>query len=105
VRATIGLAYVLALFSVLSIFVSVLNSEVPHTKATVLIRIVPLSCALTIYVLSTYFTILRVTISCNNFLGPGPLWGVSGNMDSREAMKVGLGDGHDAPHGVGTAYS
>jgi len=105
VRATIGLAYVLALFSVLSIFVSVLNSEVPHTKATVLIRIVPLSCALTIYVLSTYFTILRVTISCNNFLGPGPLWGVSGTMDLREAMKVGLGDGHDAPHGVSTAYS
>jgi len=105
VRATIGLAYVLALFSVLSIIVSVLNSEVPHTKATVLIRIVPLSCALTIYVLSTYFTILRVTISCNNFLGPGPLWGVSQHLDSREELKLGLGNGRDAPQGVGTAYS
>jgi len=66
VQGGLGFAFVLATLSVLSIMLSALNSEIPHTKSTVYIRIIPLSCALGIYTASTYFTLLRVTILCNN---------------------------------------
>jgi len=66
VQGGLGFAFVLAALSILSIGLSARNSEIPHTKSTVYIRIIPLSCALGIYTASTYFTLLRVTILCNN---------------------------------------
>jgi len=43
---TLGVAFVLVVLSVLSIGLSMLNFETPHTKPTVLVRIVPLSLAI-----------------------------------------------------------
>jgi len=62
----IGLGLVLVTLSVLSIALSVLNSEIPHTKSTVLVRIIPLSTALLIYTLSTYWTLFPIRVVCNN---------------------------------------
>ena len=62
----LGVALVLVVLSVLSIVLSVLNSETPHTKPTVLVRIVPLSIATIIYAFSTYWTLFPVRVVCNN---------------------------------------
>ena len=63
---TLGVAFVLVVLSVLSIGLSMLNSETPHTKPTVLVRIVPLSLAIIIYSFSTYWTLFPVRVVCNN---------------------------------------
>jgi len=62
----IGLAAVLVTLSILAIILSALNSEIPHTKSTVLIRTLPLSMASIIHAISTYWTIYPVRIVCNN---------------------------------------
>ena len=62
----LGVAFVLVTLSVLSIVLSVLNSETPHTKPTALVRILPLSAATIIYALSTYWTLFPVRVVCNN---------------------------------------
>ena len=62
----LGIAFVLVTLSVLSIVLSVLNSEIPHTKPTALVRILPLSAAIIIYALSTYGTLFPVRVVCNN---------------------------------------
>ena len=62
----LGVAFVLVTLSVLSIVLSVLNSETPHNKATALVRILPLSAANVIYALSTYWTLFPVRVVCNN---------------------------------------
>jgi len=64
--ASLGVAFVLVVLSILSIGLSMLNSETPHTKPTVLVRIVPLSLAIIIYSLSTYWTLYPVRVVCNN---------------------------------------
>ena len=63
---TLGVAFVLVTLSILSIALSMLNSETPHTKPTVLVRIVPLSAAVIIYSVSTYWTLYPVRVVCNN---------------------------------------
>jgi len=63
---TLGVAFVLVTLSILSIVLSMLNSETPHTKPTVLVRILPLSAAVGIYCLSTYWTLFPVRVVCNN---------------------------------------
>jgi hypothetical protein len=62
----LGVAFVLVTLSILSIVLSVLNSETPHTKPTALVRIMPLSAAIIIYALSTYWTLFPVRVVCNN---------------------------------------
>jgi len=62
----LGFAGVLVTLSVLAIVLSALNSEIPHTKSTVLVRTLPLSAAIIIHVVSTYWTIYPVRIVCNN---------------------------------------
>jgi len=62
----LGVAFVLVTLSILSIALSMLNSETPHTKPTVLVRIVPLSAAVIIYCMSTYWTLYPVRVVCNN---------------------------------------
>ena len=64
--ASLGVAFVLVVLSMLSIGLSMLNSETPHTKPTVLVRIVPLSLAIIIYSFSTYWTLYPVRVVCNN---------------------------------------
>jgi len=62
----LGFAGVLVTLSILAIVLSALNSEIPHTKSTVLVRTLPLSAAIIIHVVSTYWTIYPVRIVCNN---------------------------------------
>jgi len=62
----LGVACVLVTLSILSIALSMLNSETPHTKLTALVRIVPLTLAIIIYALSTYWTLFPVRVVCNN---------------------------------------
>jgi len=62
----LGVAFVLVTLSILCIALSKLNSETPHTKPTVLVRILPLSAAIVIYALSTYWTLFPVRVVCNN---------------------------------------
>jgi len=62
----LGVAFVLVTLSILSIALSMLNSETPHTKPTALVRIVPLTLAIIIYALSTYWTLFPVRVVCNN---------------------------------------
>ena len=62
----LGVAFVLVTLSILSIALSMLNSETPHTKPTALVRIIPLSLAIVIYALSTYWTLFPVRVVCNN---------------------------------------
>lgn len=62
----LGIAAVLVTLSVLAIVLSALNSEIPHTKSTVLVRTLPLSAAIIIHIVSTYWTIYPVRIVCNN---------------------------------------
>ena len=64
--AVISVGVVLVTLTVLSIVLSALNSEIPHTKSTVLIRVVPLSISIFIYTFSTYWTIFPVRVVCNN---------------------------------------
>jgi hypothetical protein len=62
----LGVAFVLVTLSVLSIALSMLNSETPHTKPTALVRIIPLSLAIVIYAFSTYWTLFPVRVVCHN---------------------------------------
>ena len=62
----LGIGGVLVTLSILAIFLSALNSETPHTKSTVLIRTLPLSSAVVIHAISSYWTMYPVRIVCNN---------------------------------------
>jgi len=62
----LGVGGVLVTLSVLAILLSALNAETPHTKSTVLIRTLPLSAAVVIHAVSSYWTMYPVRIVCNN---------------------------------------
>ena len=59
-------AGVLLGLSLTSIIISMLDSSIPHNKPTVLVRILPLTAAMIIYCISTYWTLLPVRVVCNN---------------------------------------
>jgi hypothetical protein len=60
------IAGVLLGLSLTSIIISMLDSSIPHNKPTVLVRILPLTAAMIIYCISTYWTLLPVRVVCNN---------------------------------------
>lgn len=62
----LGVGGVLVTLSILAILLSALNSETPHTKSTLLIRTLPLSGAVVIHAVSSYWTLYPVRIVCNN---------------------------------------
>jgi len=62
----LGFGAVMVTLSLLAIVLSALNSEIPHTISTIHIRTIPLSIAVIIHGVSTYWTMYPVRIVCNN---------------------------------------